>query len=50
MNKTIWEQHIEDEQRRDRLRAIGSAIGTGGVVFGRLTIFIIILHFAWRFW
>lgn len=50
MNKTILEQHLEDELKRDQIRAIGSAIGLVSVVLGRLTIFYIIIHFAIKHW
>ncbi len=50
MNKTILEQHLEDELQRDRIRSIGNAIGTFIVILGKLTVFYIIFHFALKYW
>jgi hypothetical protein len=31
-------------------RILGEHIGSGLVILGRLVVFIIIIHFAWKYW
>ncbi len=50
MGENIIDYMIEKELKHDRRRAIGEAIGTGLVFAGRLTVFIIVLHFAFKYW
>jgi hypothetical protein len=50
MNKTLLEQHMEAVSKQKQQEKLGENIGNLIVAACKLAVFLIILHFAWKFW